>query len=254
MILLLGGTSDAEKIADKLAARGLDFTVSVATDYGRSVTKKYTDKVIQGRLDSDQMASFIAEHGVKLIIDGTHPFANLVSEQAIKASQQTNCHYLRYERQSFTSLPGVTYVASSQAACEIALQTAGKIYLTVGSKTMADYVARLPLERIKTRVLPVSSVITQLEGLGLNSDHIEALKGPFSVALNVALLQQSEAGVLITKESGATGGLLEKSQACQALGIPCLVIERPKVNYPAVVMSIEELDQWLEVKSEEGLL
>lgn len=249
MILLLGGTSDAEKIAKTLQAEELAFVVSVATDYGVSVTQKYTENIVQGRLDAEEMAAFITKEQIDLVIDGTHPFANLVSENAISACKQTNCDYLRYERQSVSDLPNVITVATSEEACRQALKTQGMIYLTVGSKTMADYVSRLPLERIKTRVLPVSSVIQQLEELGLNSDHIEAIKGPFSEELNEELLRQAKATAMITKESGNTGGMLEKSQACFNLGIPCIVIERPKINYPNSISTVAELTEWLkEVK------
>ncbi|WEG72735.1 precorrin-6A reductase [Vagococcus intermedius] len=245
MILLLGGTSDAEKIAHQLTKLEKPFIVSVATDYGVSVTKKYTDSVYQGRMDQEQMIKFIKERKITLIIDGTHPFANLVSENAIAASAISSIPYLRYERDTCQEMSGVTHVATSQEACELALKTTGKIYLTVGSKTMAEYVAQLPLERIKTRVLPVVSVIKELSALGLNSDHIEALRGPFSTELNVALLKNAEASVLITKESGTTGGILEKSEACRQLGIPCIMIQRPKVDYPHVIHDPEDVSDWL---------
>lgn len=244
MILILGGTSDAEKIAEILASAHLEFLVSVATDYGVRVTEKYTDRVIKGRMDASEMVDFIQREKIEMIIDGTHPFANLVSENAIAASQKTNCRYLRYERATIP-LADVQTVATSQEACDLAMVTSGSVYLTVGSKTMADYVSLLPLERIKTRVLPVASVIKQLEALGLNSDHIDGIKGPFSKELNKQLLINAGATALITKESGITGGLVEKSQACQELAIPCIVIQRPKVNYPMVVSEMSALSQWL---------
>ena len=245
MILLLGGTSDAEKIARQLIGLNEPFIVSVATDYGFSVTKKYTDSIYLGRMDQKKMVAFIEKNNISLIIDSTHPFANLVSENAISASIETDTPYIRYERESCQEMDGVTYVSSISEACELALKTDGKIYLTVGSKTMPEYIKLLPLDRVKTRVLPVVSVISELNQLGLNSDHIEAIRGPFSEELNISLLKNAQAAVLITKESGTSGGIFEKVSACQKLGIPCIVIKRPKVTYPKVVYKIEEIAQWL---------
>lgn len=49
---------------------------------------------------------------------------------------------------------------------------------------------------------------------------------------------------MITKESGPKGGFAEKIAACQDLGIPCVVIRRPPLQYPNVITDIGELAQY----------
>jgi precorrin-3B C17-methyltransferase len=44
---------------------------------------------------------------------------------------------------------------------------------------------------------------------------------------------------VVTKDSGAAGGYAAKAAAAAALGIPLLVIERPQIQYPAVVGSFD---------------
>ena len=46
---------------------------------------------------------------------------------------------------------------------------------------------------------------------------------------------------LITKESGATGGEIEKIEACRECGTRVLVVKRPYVNYGKVYNEINEL-------------
>ena len=46
---------------------------------------------------------------------------------------------------------------------------------------------------------------------------------------------------LFPKESGSIGGIREKIEGCQELGMDCVIISRPIVNYPKVVSTIEEL-------------
>jgi precorrin-6x reductase len=67
--------------------------------------------------------------------------------------------------------------------------------------------------------------------------------GPFSTALNVALLQDWKITGIITKESGAEGGLNEKLQAAKTLNLPILVIRRPERR---LLHAISDLDTLIE--------
>ena len=54
------------------------------------------------------------------------------------------------------------------------------------------------------------------------------MQGPFSYAMNVALLQQFHIQFMVTKDGGAAGGFAEKVQAAQASGVQLVVIRRPE--------------------------
>ena len=51
---------------------------------------------------------------------------------------------------------------------------------------------------------------------------------PYSVAETVAYLQEHQISVLISKDSGARGGVPEKIQAAKQVGIPVLLIQSPE--------------------------
>lgn len=57
--------------------------------------------------------------------------------------------------------------------------------------------------------------------------NILALQGPFSYALNRALLEQFSIRFLVTKDGGAAGGFAEKAQAAADTGVQLIVIRRP---------------------------
>lgn len=240
MILILGGTSDSLRIAEKLKKAGIDFYLSVVSDYGQNLAATVTDNVIKGRLSIEEMIAFIREHQVKQVIDATHPFAVEVSKNAISASETAQIAYIRFERPS--AIPsGVILTDSVESACKKALDYQGKIYLTTGSKTLSQFAELLPKDRLIVRVLPTAEVLTITEKLGLKANQIEAIQGPFSKELNISLLQHNHAGVMITKESGQAGGFLEKIEACKELKIPCIVIEREKIDYPKQFSTVEQL-------------
>ena len=51
---------------------------------------------------------------------------------------------------------------------------------------------------------------------------------PYSIAETVAYLQEHQISVLISKDSGARGGVPEKIQAAKQVGIPVLLIQSPE--------------------------
>lgn len=240
MILLLGGTSDSLKIAEALNENDLYFYLSVVSDYGEKLAARLAKQVIKGRLTVEKMIDFIENQEITLLIDATHPYAVEVWKNAMAACKQTEIDYFRFERPSLIA-EEMLIAGSVKAASIKAREYEGNIYLTTGSKTLEEFLKYLPKERVIVRVLPTVEVLTAIDKLGLTTDQIEAVKGPFSKALNRELLIHNHAGVMITKESGQAGGFLEKINVCKELDIPCVVLTREQVDYPEKFSSIQEL-------------
>jgi precorrin-6A/cobalt-precorrin-6A reductase len=88
-------------------------------------------------------------------------------------------------------------------------------------------------------------VVRECEELGLTPESIVAVKGPFSKELNQRLFEHYGAQLILTKESGAVGGLGAKLEAAREMGIPIAVWNRPRVNYSRVFGSPEDVLQYL---------
>ena len=126
-------------------------------------------------------------------------------------------------------------------------KTAGQlgksILLTTGSKTLATFVEAKALEgkEIWARVLPTSNVIKMCEDLGMKAKYILALQGPFSYEMNLAMIHDYHADVMVTKNSGLIGGSDTKLKAAMDAGISVIVIDKPKAKLDgAVVFSTVE--------------
>lgn len=249
MILVLGGTSDSISICQMLNEHeDLNYAVSVTTEYGRDLAKKCTDNVLLRKFTIEDMVSYIKENNVTKIIDSTHPYAVVVSSNAIECSDITGVEYIRFERESLIN--EITYtnkyvVKNIEEACEVANKLGENIFIGTGSKNLDKYISLMPNKKLIARVLPTSEVILSCEKLGLNADNIIAMKGPFSTEINEATYRQYDVDVLITKESGVAGGFLEKVDACENLDIPVVIISRNEIDYPNVVNTIEELNNLL---------
>lgn len=245
-VLLFGGTSDAHFICQLLDEAGIAYTVSVATPVGEALAGAIGGKVRVGRMDEPQIADWLRANAVRWVIDASHPYAQQLSRNITGACKTAGVTLSRYQRSSELDAlehPLLHKVSSLQAACEIAQLYAGRVLLTTGSKELAEYRRALPEKTLLARVLPTADVIAQCEALGLGVDNIIALRGPFSEAFNDALYEQYRPDVVVTKESGAEGGYLEKVRPALARKIPCVVVTRPQpqVRGQELLQSREEV-------------
>ena len=240
-------------MSEILADAGIAHTVCVATEYGEIVMREQTEstKAMQtagqpivnlhcGRMDREQMQKFLHDEGYEIVVDATHPYARVVTENLRGAvdtlkSLEKDAHfpiYLRLERKidGITEADGiVTNVQyfENNADCAKALEnTEGNILLTTGSKELAVYCASGRLkDRLHVRILPGRESLEQCMEQGIKGRQILALQGPFSTEMNAAILRQYDIRHMVTKNSGRAGGCQEKLEAAKMLGIPVYVIE-----------------------------
>ena len=63
--------------------------------------------------------------------------------------------------------------------------------------------------------------------MGIPSENIIAMQGTFSKNFNMALMQEYAPCVVVTKESGETGGTPSKIAAAIEFKIPIIIVKRP---------------------------
>ncbi|MDA3892525.1 MAG: precorrin-6A reductase [Salinivirgaceae bacterium] len=241
MIWLIGGTSDAHKIADLVLAENKKVLVSTTTSYGAVLAQKANVKVIQDKLEIKDMKSILRDYSIETVIDASHPFANLVSQNAIAACKEAGTKYIRFEREC-AEIEKVDYYNSYAQIIDALEQTKGNILLTIGSKNIHQF-NKLKSDRIIARVLPVKESIELCMTAGLKAHQIIAMKGRMSMETNKALLLEYDIKHLITKDSGEAGGLYEKVDAAKMLSVKVYVLKRPEISYPVLYNNYTSLIQ-----------
>lgn len=230
-VLVIGGTSDGRLICQQLDEAGVCYTLSVATPTGAQLAGNIRGQVRCGRLEMDEMVTWLKQNDTRWVIDASHPYAEVVSHNIAHACHQTQVllsRYLRPEQQPELQHPLLFNVATLEEACDKARHLGERILLTTGSKDLARWRDGLPGKTLLARILPVADVLAQCAALGFGVGEIFALCGPFSAEFNAAFYRQYCVEVMITKASGAEGGYLEKVQPALDAGIPCIVIARPQ--------------------------
>ena len=227
-ILLFGGTSEGRELAAFLKARNISALVCVATEYGESLLDAGGSvEVHTGRLNEDAMAGLIQEHGPRLVLDATHPYADAVSRNIRAACAKVTTAYLRVKRESAAEDGFMTF-PTMDALIAWLNTTEGVIFSGLGAKEARALTAVTGFERrVWLRILPFAEGLNACIGAGFPAKHIICMQGPFSMELNAAMFRAAKASILITKESGAAGGFLEKLAAARACGMRVAVLKRP---------------------------
>ena len=155
-ILIFSGTTEGRLLSETLENAQIPHTTCVATEYGEMVLQKSPIvKVHKGRMNTEEMKAFICEGGFSVVVDATHPYAELVSRNLKDAINGMSIVYLRLLRNHVSVQRDGIYYFDSNEDCEKALrETSGNILLTTGSKELAKYcVCDEVRDRLFVRVL-----------------------------------------------------------------------------------------------------
>ncbi len=247
MILLFGGTSETAGIATALAEKGYKVLVSMATDAPLEIGDHPAIKRRCGRLDETAIVELIRRESIRVVVDGSHPYAVALHATVAAAAQQAKVLCFRYQRETtaITGEDGIYFVDNHDEAAALAVKLAVPVLLTTGSRQLTPYIDLLRKHNIPlyARVLPhpESEQACNLAGLPPESRIIG--RGPFGEAENCQLIRSKNIGVLITKDSGSKGGVAEKLAAARKENCRVIIIQRPleKIGYSQVFSDVEKL-------------
>ena len=233
-ILIFAGTTEGRKLSECLSKADILHTVCVATEYGEIVlTENACAHVHRGRMDVEEMSAFISDGQFSAVVDATHPYAQVVTENIRNAMKGMDIPYIRLKRETDDSYDydKIRSFECNEDCAEALLQINGNILLTTGSKELSVYCGYESIkDRLYVRVLPGLESLSLCNENGIMGKHILALQGPFTVDMNEAMLRQYDISCLVTKKSGRAGGYIEKLEAAKRLDIPVYVVERANVE------------------------
>jgi precorrin-6x reductase len=227
-VLIFGGTTEGRNLSAELSKKGISVTVSVATDYGKNALAVDGVEIHSDRLTAEGMLDLLKQDNFDCVIDTTHPYAVLATQNICSACRTAGLKYFRLKRPRSPKFPGVTYVPDTLSAVEILKKNNDKALLTVGSKELEPF-TRIEnyAQRFFVRILPMTDSLEKALALGFHGPNIICMQGPFDKEMNIATIKMTSAKFLVTKDSGSAGGFEAKVSAALALGCEVIVISRP---------------------------
>lgn len=238
-VLVLGGTAEAIRLAELLAADH----VQVVTSLAGAVTEPHLpvgDVRVGGFGGAPGLVAYLRENQVSAVVDATHPFAEQMSRHAAAACSEAGVSLLRLSRQSWATRPDaaswhwVDTIAEARRAAE---QLGERVFLAIGRQSLAqfaDWTDRFVLVRVVDP--PEFAVPATWEVL--------RSRGPFARADERELMRSRGIRVLVTKDSG--GSTDAKLDVAAELGVAVVMVRRPPTPAGvAVANSAEESAAWV---------
>lgn len=236
-ILVLGGTTEASALVERLAWRPrLDVTLSLA---GRTAAPRAAPvrTRIGGFGGAEGLAAWLRESRTDLLVDATHPFAAAMAGNALRAAAAAEVVLLAIRRAPWTRQDGdrwteVGTVGEAAAAIAGLGERRRRVFVTIGRQELATFLAAAPgrhaylaraIEPIAAAV-PAGLAVTELRD-----------RGPFTLAAERAVMREHGIDLLVTKNAGGPA-TAPKIEAARALGIAVVIVRQPAK--PAVAHSV----------------
>jgi precorrin-6A/cobalt-precorrin-6A reductase len=216
-VLLLGGTSDARRLAGLLDGRA-HVTSSLAGRV-RAPVLPPGEVRIGGFGGVPGLVAYLRESGTDVIVDATHPFAAQMTAHAAEASRSTGVPLILLRRPGWAPGPGRTTVPSLASAAAVLPELGRRVFLTTGRQDLATFADLDDLWFLVRSVDPPS---------GPTPRHMHAVldRGPFTVEGELALMREHAIDVLVTKDSGGDM-TAAKLEAARVLDVPVVIVSRP---------------------------
>ena len=246
-ICIFAGTTEGRKLATLLKGAA-EVTACVATEYGEILLDGIDGITVHsGRMDADEMADFFKKNRFDRIIDATHPYAQIATDNIAEAASEAGIPLMRILREKEGNIPGAVYVSSAVEAKEYLAGRDGNILITTGAKELSDFTG-LDMSHVWVRVLPVASSLEACGKAGIPVAHIIAAQGPFTTDVNIAQLNMIDARYIITKASGKNGGFEEKIKAASECNVvPVIIGQPPQIEGFTLDQAIAELGKTYQV-------
>jgi precorrin-6A/cobalt-precorrin-6A reductase len=238
-ILLLGGTTEASLMARAIADAGLEGVYSYA---GR--TEAPMGQPIHMRVGgfggTEGLQAYLRAERISHVIDATHPFAAQMSTNAVAACAAENIPLIALERAPWLADDSDrwTHVADIPAAVAALSGPPKRVFLAIGRQHVDAFAAQ-PQHDYLLRLVDAPT-----GALSLPQARVVVARGPFDLAGDTALMRGHGTEVVVAKNAGGKGAVA-KIAAARALGLPVLMIDRPRVPERTVARKVSEVMAWL---------
>ncbi|MGA9207583.1 MAG: cobalt-precorrin-6A reductase [Terriglobales bacterium] len=240
-ILILGGTTEARLLAERLAGRSdLDVTFSLA---GRTASPARQSVPVRsgGFGGAAGLADYLVSERIDILIDATHPHASVISANAVEAARKTDKRFVALRRRPWVAVAGDRWseVSNVREAVRKLGQAPRRVFVALGRNELAAFKDAPQHHYLIRSVDPVDPP--------LPLPHVSYVtgRGPFSEANDRALMAAHGIEVVIAKNSGgsATYG---KIAAARALDIGVIMVQRPPAPAAPAVETAEDALAWLD--------
>ena len=243
MILVFGGTTEGRRAAEVLEEAGNSYYYSTKTGE-QELTLHYGVRT-DGAMDGEAMRQFIREHAIRLIVDAAHPFAATLHQTIGEVAADMRIPVIRYDRIYPPRDPDITWIDDyRQVPTDI-----HSLLATTGVQSISK-LKWLEAEGVKViyRILNRESSIRLAHEQGATDEQLcfyHTGDDPIGDSPHVIRYashtgdspQSSPQGAdaILLKESGLSGGFVEKVAEAREKGMRIIALKRPELSFANTV-------------------
>jgi len=233
-LLLLGGTSEARALSERLAREtGVEAIVSLAGRTRAPLACALPTR-IGGFGGVEGLRRYLVESRIDRVIDATHPFAERISANAREACALLSLPLAVLAREPWRPESGDRWIEVADMAGAVAAlgRSPRRVFLTVGRLSVPAFRAAPQHHYLIRSIEPPPP-----EELPPSCELILA-RGPFSRDDEMRLMREKTIDALVTKNSG--GPLTyAKIEAARALSLETIVVLPPSASSETSLQSLQ---------------
>ena len=230
-ILILGGTREARELAGRLVALGHEVTTSLA---GRTQhpTLPAGDLRVGKFGGVPGLAGYLKAARIERLVDATHPYAGLISINAVAAARQSGVPLLRLMRPAWPEPAGAGWRhAAHLAEAADALPSGASVLVTTGHEGLETLLGRDDCQLLVRLIEPPERPLPRHARLLL-------ARPPHRLEDELALFRQEGITHLVTKNAGGEA-TAAKLVAARETGAVVVMIARPAYGPAREVGTVE---------------
>ena len=233
MILVFGGTTEGRTVVETLDEGARKYFYSTRGEHQKLECGHGVH--IHGAMTEFDMLQFCRANAILLIIDAAHPFASSLHSTVDKVGHELSIPVIRFERR----YPDIGY---EKAVCPYDFEEAINLMEMCGIKRLLALTGAQTITKLKPfwnshdtwfRILKRD----ESEGIAAHEKFPMDRLVYYDDSSVDSLIKTIRPDAIITKESGASGGFLEKIEAAEHNGINVFVVKRPMLPDDFIIVN-----------------
>jgi precorrin-6A/cobalt-precorrin-6A reductase len=185
------------------------------------------------------LATFLKGERYDALIDATHPFAGRIAAHAAEAAEIAHVPRVKLLRPPFERTTEDRFIpVADMSAAAAALPRGARVFLAAGRREITAFAARTDLWCLIRMIEPPAA------GEAMPQGEVILGRPPSDPARERDLLREHAIGWIVSKDSGGTAAA--KILAARELGLPVVLVERPKPPPGEIVKTVDAVTGWIE--------
>ena len=223
MIIIFGGTTEGRKAVQVIDQAGKPFYYSTKGDL-QEVNSLYSIR-LSGAMDAATMMNFCKEKDIQLLVDAAHPFAEQLHQTIADVSEQLQLPVIRYERIYPSRNKDIIWCEDyPDAINKLYKEKITKLLALTGVQTIGKLKSFWQHTDTYFRILNREESLSIATNQGFPQDKLLFYQTENN---DSQLIKDLQPDAIILKESGTSGGFIEKVTAAQENNIKIFAIKHP---------------------------